>query len=80
MTGELLGKVVQFFLAANKKTPHGLGHTLFLGIKDEIGLKRLWNHKLRFILEKMFRFEPEVLRELTTAYGTLSGDQKAPGA
>jgi hypothetical protein len=71
MSTELSGKVVNFFVDASRKTPRGIGHALFLGVKDEAGLKRLWEHKLRFIFEKMLRFEPEVLKEIDRGYSEI---------
>jgi 5-methylcytosine-specific restriction protein B len=71
MDPELLGKVVEFFVDANKKCPHGFGHTYFLGVKDNNDLKRLWNHKLRFTFEKIFRFEQHVYQDLKNAYSKL---------
>lgn len=68
MEGVLMGKVIAFFNEANKKCPHGFGHTYFLNAKDESDLIRIWNHKLRFMFEKMFRFEPHVYDDLKEAY------------
>gem|GEM_PF-3037949 len=71
MRTELMGKVIEFFNDANKKCPHGFGHTYFLGIKDEKDLLRLWNHKLKFLFEKAFRFEPQTLEDIKEAYKKL---------
>ena len=71
MSPELMGKVIDFFVNANKKCPHGFGHTYFLGIKDDQDLIRLWNHKLRFTFEKMFRFEPHVYDDLKSAFAKI---------
>lgn len=68
MQEALVGKVIQFFVMANKKSPHGIGHAFFVGMKDEATLRRLWSHRLRFIFDKMFRFEPQALKEVSEAY------------
>jgi hypothetical protein len=68
MAGELLGKTVAFFVSANGRSSNRIGHAFFQGMKTETDLQRLWNHKLRFILEKMFRFEPESMTEMTQSY------------
>lgn len=52
-------RVVAFFNTANAFSPHGFGHTYFKGIIEEQDLILLWNHKLKFIFEKMFRFKPD---------------------
>ena len=59
MEGELLGRVITFFNYLNRKNicPHGIGHALFIGCETERDLVFLWNHKLKFVLERMFRFE-----------------------
>lgn len=74
MENELMGKVITFFVEANKKCPHGLGHTFFLNVSGEEDLLRLWNYKLRFIFEKMFRFEPHVYEEIREEYKKIISD------
>lgn len=68
MDPALMGRVIIFFNDANKKCPHGFGHTYFLNAKDENDLIRIWNHKLRFMFEKMFRFEQHVYDDIKEAY------------
>ncbi len=68
MIPELTGKVITFFQEANRKCPHGFGHTYFLNAKDENDLIRIWNHKLRFMFHKMFRFELHVYEDIKDAY------------
>lgn len=66
--GEGLGKVVSFFNTANKLSPHGFGHTYFKGLNEEIDFILLWNHKLKFIFEKMFRFKEDSYKEVRQAF------------
>lgn len=68
LSGETIGKVVAFFNIANKLSPHGFGHTYFKDIKDEIDFILLWNHKLKFIFEKMFRFKEDAFKEVRDSY------------
>lgn len=68
MEPALMGRVITFFNDANKKCPHGFGHTYFLNVKDQNDLIRIWNHKLRFMFEKMFRFEEHVYDDIKEAY------------
>jgi 5-methylcytosine-specific restriction protein B len=66
--GELLGKVIEFFNTANRLSPHGFGHTYFKGVSEEIDFILLWNHKLKFIFEKMFRFKEDTYKEVRLSY------------
>lgn len=68
VAGELTGKVVSFFAELQKESRHGIGHALFFDIRDDASLSRLWNRKLRFILEKVFRFEPDGFQKARAAY------------
>lgn len=74
---ELLGHVIAFFNTANRLSPHGFGHTYFKGLKEEVDFILLWNHKLKFIFEKMFRFKEDAYNELKQSYlGIISDDNK----
>lgn len=68
MEAPQMGRVITFFNEANKKCPHGFGHTYFLNTKDQNDLIRIWNHKLRFMFQKMFRFEQHVYDDMKEAY------------
>ncbi len=75
--GQTLGKVIEFFNTANKLSPHGFGHTYFKNIKYDLDLVLLWNHKLKFIFEKMFRFKDDSYKEVRQSYiNIISDDQK----
>ena len=71
MESALMGKIIDFFTDVNKKCPHGFGHTYFLNAKDENDIVRIWNHKLRFIFEKMFRFELQVYTDIKNNYKSI---------
>lgn len=65
---ELLGNVIEFFNTANRLSPHGFGHTYFKDVLEEIDFILLWNHKLKFIFEKMFRFKEDAYKEIRESY------------
>lgn len=62
--GEFIAKAIKFFKSANEKSPHGFGHTFFLNVSNEADLQRRWSYSLRFVFEKMFPFEPDVVKQL----------------
>ncbi len=65
MADDLRQRVLEFFRAVNARSrsnPHtALGHTYFAGISDEDGLRRLWQHQLRFHFDKAYRLDAEGL-------------------
>jgi 5-methylcytosine-specific restriction protein B len=73
-SGVLIGRVIEFFNRANELTPHGLGHAVFAKATSEADLVRIWNHNLKFLFQKAFRFEDDKLEEIRTAYQTLVGN------
>lgn len=76
INGELLGKVIDFFNTAKRLSPHGFGHTYFKGVSEEIDFILLWNHKLKFIFEKMFRFKEDSYREVRESYINIISEPK----
>ncbi|MHC8944320.1 McrB family protein [Advenella incenata] len=66
--GYKVGNIVGFFNKVNHYAPHGFGHTYFKDVKVDQDLILLWNHKLKNILEKMFRFEEDVFQEVKNEY------------
>jgi 5-methylcytosine-specific restriction enzyme B len=76
---ELVGKVTECFVALNKMSRHGLGHALFIGIRDDETLRHLWRRKLRFILEKAFRFDDSSLQTAKERYLSLFTDPAKAG-
>lgn len=71
---ETIGKIIQFFNTANRLSPHGFGHTYFKGVTEEIDFILLWNHKLKFIFEKMFRFKEDAYKEVRQSYIEIIGE------
>ncbi len=66
--GELLGKIIGFFNEANGLVAHGFGQTYFLGVGSEASLVRVWNHKLKFVFEKIFRFDDDKYQQIRNHY------------
>ncbi|MCK8380240.1 AAA family ATPase [Erwinia amylovora] len=64
LSGEKIGKILLFFSRSNELSTHGFGHTYFKNIESDDDLLLLWNHKLKFIFSKMFKFNPETYTEL----------------
>lgn len=69
--GDFVGKLAAFFLGLQKRSRHGIGHALFFDVRDDQSLSRLWNRKLRFILEKAFRFETDAFAQVKADYLSL---------
>ncbi len=65
-------RVVAFFKWVNNGI-YPLGHTFFLGVRDEPSLARLWQTQLRFVFEKQFKYEPEKLTEIKSKFVTITG-------
>ena len=62
----LQNRVIHFFqnLLSNKNQMCRVGHAYFYGVKDEDGLKRLWQNQLYFHFEKAFRLDPDGFQEI----------------
>ncbi len=74
--GKTIGNVIEYFNTANRLSPHGLGHTYFKGVKEENDFILLWNHKLKFIFEKMFRFKEDAYKEVRQSYIKIISEAK----
>lgn len=72
--GEKMGKIIQFFNEANRLSPHGFGHTYFKGITNDKDLWLLWNHKLKFIFNRMFRFEHDSYEKVRESFVSILGE------
>lgn len=70
MAPDLLERVLIFFnnLQRNTNTYARVGHAYFYWVKDEAGLRRLWQYQLRFLFEKAFRLDPEGYREVEVSW------------
>ncbi|MFZ6862801.1 McrB family protein [Undibacterium sp. Ji67W] len=75
----LIAKIIPYFVTLNKSSRHGIGHALFMSIKDDQSLKKVWNRKLKFILEKSFRFEPDSFSVAKQGYLTLFDNPENAG-
>ena len=65
-------RVLDFFRTiANKakNNPYAaLGHTFFLDVGDEDGLRRVWTHQLRFLFDKAFRLDRDGFNDVERAW------------
>lgn len=68
VAGDVIGKCILFFDKLNEYSEHGFGHAFFKDLKDEDDFILLWNHKLKFILTKMFRFKEDAYKDLRNLY------------
>lgn len=84
MPDDLRGRVIHFFNVINAKArtnPHtALGHTYFRGISDAGGLRRLWEHQLRFHFEKAYRLDPDGLASVFAEWDRALAVVSAPPA
>jgi len=65
-------RVTGFFDRVNgfaRTSPQGtIGHTYFWDVFDEASLQRVWDHQLRFLLEKAYRLDPETFKTLRASF------------
>ena len=70
MEDGLTSRVLRFFDRVNQlahRSPYAsIGHTYFSGISNVSALKRLWEHQLRFNLEKAFPFDRDQFDTINT--------------
>jgi 5-methylcytosine-specific restriction protein B len=68
----LRDRIIVFFRRANAPSltnPQAtIGHTYFIDVRDEVTLRSLWDHQLRFLVEKSYRFDQEMQNELGAAF------------
>jgi hypothetical protein len=76
VAGPLRQLIIDFFKKANGVMPNGIGHALFLSIRNEQDALKVWNHNLRFIFQKALKFNPVDYEELVVAFQPLVGDGK----
>src|SRR5690606_1072969 len=65
---EKIERAREFFESINKLSPHGFGHSYFKEISSDDDFILLWNHRLKFIIKKMFKFEIENYEILRAMY------------
>ena len=63
MADALRIRLMDFFAKINRRARSNpfasLGHTYFAKIEDEDGLRRVWDHQLRFHFDKAYRLDPD---------------------
>ncbi|HEY2495966.1 MAG TPA: AAA family ATPase [Candidatus Angelobacter sp.] len=55
-------RVIAFFKWIQEKYP--LGHTFLFNVRDADAFRRAWDSQIRFVLEKQFKYEPQILIEI----------------
>ena len=62
----LAGRVIAFFryLQKTQNPECRVGHSYFINARDEATLRRLWDHQLRFYLEKALRLNPQDVEDI----------------
>lgn len=65
---EKIDRAREFFESINRLSPHGFGHSYFKEISSDDDFILLWNHRLKFIIKKMFKFEIENYEILRNMY------------
>ena len=54
------------------------GAHLFFGVRDTEGLQRLWETQLKFVFEKQFKYEPDVVEEIRGKFVEITGVDLQP--
>jgi 5-methylcytosine-specific restriction protein B len=79
MPDELRQRLLGFFIAVNAKVTTNpftaLGHTYFAAVSDDQGLRRVWEHQLRFHFEKAYRLDPDGLADVFARWDHVLGVQ-----
>lgn len=83
MADSLRGRVLRFFAYANQlaeTTPMGaIGHTYFRDARDAATLRSLWDHQLRFLIDKAYRLEPQTADQLRGKFESLLSEGRSEG-
>jgi 5-methylcytosine-specific restriction protein B len=68
VTDPLRKRILAFFGKANARARQNplaaIGHTFFMEVVDYVSLEQLWEHQLRFLLEKAYRLNPDGFNEV----------------
>jgi 5-methylcytosine-specific restriction protein B len=85
LAAPLRSGVIDFFTWVNEQAAEepqaALGHTFFGGMSDERGLRRLWDHQLRFFFEKAYRLDPDRRAEVEQRWAQIfEEDDPSPAA
>ena len=80
----LLNRLIGFFnyvnSGNNKNAQARVGHAYFYGVRDEAGMKRLWDHQLLFLFEKAYRLDQDGLAQVTRRWARVFEAAAAPVA
>lgn len=74
---QLSEKIKTFFKALRgraKRNPHAaVGHTFFMDVADEEGMRNVWRYQLRFLVEKAYRVDQATADEIRVHFESLFG-------
>jgi 5-methylcytosine-specific restriction protein B len=72
LESDLRRRLIGFFDFVNgraRTTPHAaVGHTYFSDVRDESSLRTVWDHQIRFLVEKAYRLDPGAYTEIEAAW------------
>jgi 5-methylcytosine-specific restriction protein B len=73
MDNDLARRTVSFFsqLLRNSNLYCHIGHAYFVGVSDEEGLRRLWDHQLRFHMDRAFRLDTVGFKEIENSWNRI---------
>jgi len=76
----LANRVLQFFryLQRHRNAHAKVGHSYFINVKDQASLRRLWDHQLKFYLEKAFQLNPADFGDIERAWNRIFEDASPP--
>lgn len=75
LDNETVRRLLGFFDSVNRLARDNplaaVGHTFFMEAHDEAGLRMVWEHQLRFVLEKAFRLNPAGYAQLESDWNRI---------
>jgi MoxR-like ATPase len=66
--------IVEFF--KDLQEYGSIGHAYFRGVRDLASLERLWQHQLRYVIEKRHRYEPDTIARAVARFDALQNALK----
>lgn len=80
LSDRLRDGLLRWFRAANgraRDNPHGaVGHAYFWDVVDEVSLRRVWDHQLRFLVERAYQLDADTRGKLAADFeDVLSGEE-----
>lgn len=77
MDDRLRARLIEFFRMLNGQAASNpfasVGHTYFMGARDESDLQSIWNYQLGYLLEKAYRLDPDSYSRVLRAWQRVIG-------